>query len=223
MCRSSPGFVGSCVAVVGPVGSSASPMAPSSEPEPSSEPVESSKPVDTRTQPGERRRRKLLSVVLVAALLAVTAVSLLGITITAPDYNDAQRASNVQTFQRIVSPRAVEDFRLAAYFDLVFALGYGLLALVALTWFVKRSGRWSRVGQVVFIGAFVAALFDEAENLTLLRNLSNRNSVSESAIDAMTRIGLAKWICVIPALLVVLASPVLVPAWCWRERARRSG
>lgn len=198
-------------------------MAPSSEPEPSSEPVLSSKPVDTGTQPGERRRRKLLPVVLVAALLAVTVVSLILTNITAPRYNDAQRANNVQDFQTTVSPRAVEDFRLAAYFDLVFALGYGLLALVALTWVVKRSGRWSRVGQVVFIGVFVAALFDEAENLALLRNLSNRDSVSESAIDAMTRIGLGKWICVIPALLVVLASPILVPAWCWRERSRRSG
>ncbi len=191
-------------------------MAPSSEPEPSSEPV------DTRTQPGERRRRKLLPVVLVATLLAVTVVSVLGITITAPDYNDAQRASNVEAFQLIVSPRAVGDFRLAAYYDLVFALGYGLLALVALTWFVKRSGRWTGVGQVGCIGVFVAALFDEAENLTLLRNLSNRNSVSESAIDAMTGIGLAKWICVIPALLVVLAGLILVLAGRRRERARRS-
>ena len=178
-------------------------------------------PVDTRTQRGGRLRRKRLSL-LATTLLAANLVSLIGIAVTAKDYNDAQCASNVQVFQRVVSPSAVGDFRLAAYFDLVFALSYGLLALIAFSWFVKHTGRRNGAGQVGCLGVFVAALFDEVENLTLLRNLSNRNSVSESAIDAMTRIGLAKWICVIPSLLLVLAGLVPVLTDRRRERARRS-
>jgi hypothetical protein len=197
--------------------------------EPSPEPERSSETAAIRSLPRERRRRKLVGVVLVATLVALTIISLSGNTITAPRYNDAQRASSVHAFQLIVSRRAVGDFRLAAYYDLAFALGYGLLAIVALGWFAKRSGQWKglghvgHVGHVGCIGVFVAALFDEAENLMLLRNLSNRDAVSESAIDAMTGIGLAKWICVFPALLAVSVGLLLVCVERKRERSLRSG
>lgn len=147
-------------------------------------------------------------------LFLATVLLLAGILGAAADYGKAQTAIDAEMFSEIVRPGEVRDYRLAAYIDLLFAAGYGLLALTMRSSLdntdPKRNERVAAFGCGLVV---VGAALDEVENGILLWNLHNRDDVSELAIDAMTAVGKAKWVAVIGGLALLLLC--LLIRWLW--------
>lgn len=156
---------------------------------------------------GDALRRYWLPLALTTALL------LAGILGAASNYGEAQTASDVTEFKRFVPASEVSDYKLAALIDLLFAAGYGLLALMARSGLATKAGRGLCAARIGCWCVFVAAVLDEIENVLLLWNLANRASIGEFAIEAMTTAGKAKWIFSVFGLVLVAAGLLIRSLW----------
>lgn len=142
-------------------------------------------------------------------VLLVTAVSGTCIFAFFPDYNTLQMSSDANDFTRTLGDD--EGRALAANIsDLVFALSYGVLGVIA---FHKlATGKVALIGSLLTVGA---ALTDEIENVLVLLNIRS-DALTNGDVDAMTTVGLVKWV------LVIAAIALLVVVGIRARGARRS-
>lgn len=117
-----------------------------------------------------------------------------------PDYNTLQMSSGAKDFTSTLGDdegRAVA----ANICDMVFALGYGVLGVVAFN--KLATGKVALVGTLLSVGA---ALADEIENVLVFLNIQS-DSLSNGDVDLMGTFGSIKWVLIIAAiaLLIVVA------------------
>ncbi len=133
-------------------------------------------------------------------ILLVTAVAGVAIFAFYPDYNTLQMSQDAKDF---TSTLGDDEGRATAanISDLVFALSYGVLGVVAFN--KLATGKVALIGSLLAIGA---ALADEIENVMVLRNITS-DSLTDGDVDAMTTVGLVKWALIIVAiaLLIIVA------------------
>ena len=118
---------------------------------------------------------------ILAAVAAVVGVAILGF---APNYLDVQRAADAARFRALVDEYGEFRFVVATVLDLVFA------ALYAATCFAFFGGR-----RGFAIGRWLVALgaiFDQIENLHVLRGVVDPEGLSDGAVEWMKRAGAAK-------------------------------
>ena len=142
-----------------------------------------------------RRRRALVAI----ALGALVAILLFG-----PNYGDLQTAAGAEAFRSLLPDQDHGRYLAAVAADLVFAAAYGAAALG-----YTQKTPLSRIG-----GALVAvgALFDQAENIALARNISAARTINDSSIEAMRRFGELKYLFIVAGLATMLG------AYLWSRR-----
>jgi hypothetical protein len=135
-------------------------------------------------------------------VLLVTVVALVGIQLCFWEYNKLQTAADADAFRRTLGDDTARAIG-AALCDMVFAVGYGLLGLIALR-AVNAKGVIAVVGGVLVLAS---SLFDECENVFLIRNIASHTSIGNSDIDGMQVFGTLKWVGepVFAILLILLA------------------
>ena len=121
-------------------------------------------------------------------LLAVVIVSAVGIQLFEPDYTKLQTAKDAADFRQILDSRSRAVS--ATISDIVFAAAYGTLGVLLMR---SVAGR-SLMGRLGAISIAAAAVFDELENLLLLRNIAGYRSLTDGQIDLMQVPGTLKWI-----------------------------
>ncbi len=129
--------------------------------------------------------------VLVVAWIAL----FLAIAVTAPRYNDAQRAGDPETFRSVVEAGTPWRFVVAAVLDLGFAVVYGLIGL-AIGWRTRADespGR-RRVRHLAGIAVVLGALSDLAENVVVIANVARRDALTQGWVDVMRTLGNLKWL-----------------------------
>lgn len=142
-----------------------------------------------------RDRRRLLVALSFGLLLLLLAIE--------PDYGSLQVAATPEAFRAIVE-EGTGRFVAAALVDVLFAVAYGLGG------FSLTIDRRTSVAGAVLIAA--GALFDELENLTLLRNIGRADDLGQGAVDLMGRFGQVKY------GLIAAGLAVLFLAWAWSKR-----
>jgi hypothetical protein len=121
-------------------------------------------------------------------VLAVMVVAAVGIQAFFADHNNLQTASDADAFRRVLGDDAGRALA-AAGSDVVFAAAYGVLGVIA---FQAHAKGWlATVGCVLVAGG---ALFDELENVVLIRSIAAHRTIGDSAIDLMQIPGTLKWI-----------------------------
>ncbi|MEO6606031.1 MAG: hypothetical protein ABIN55_10495 [Aeromicrobium sp.] len=138
----------------------------------------------------------------------ITAVAGAAIFAFYPDYNTLQMSNDANDFASILGDDESRA-RAANLSDLVFALGYGVLGVIAF--------RRLATGKVALIGALLAAggaLADEIENVLVFLNLRS-DSPTNSDVDLMTTFGLIKWVLLIAAIALLIVVVI-------RGKARKS-
>jgi hypothetical protein len=132
-------------------------------------------------------------------LLVVVIAALAGIRLLEPEYNALQTATDAADFRDALDypGRAIA----AALCDVVFAVGYGLLGIVA---FRALGGR-SRLATAGVVAIVAGAAFDELENLLVIANIIRRETLTDSWIDAMRIAGVAKWVAILASLALLVA------------------
>ena len=132
-------------------------------------------------------------------VLAVTVAAAIGINVFDSSYNTLQTAADATHFRRALGShtRALA----ATGCDMVFALGYGALGLVA----VRVLDPPRRLALVAGVGVVGSSLFDELENLILLRNITSAQTLTDGWITVMRVPGTLKWIGS-PIFLVLLIA-----------------
>lgn len=118
-----------------------------------------------------------------------------------PDYNTLQMSSDAKDF---TSTLGDDDGRaLAANIcDMIFALSYGLLGIVA---FDRLAS-----GAVAFGGtmlAVCASLADEIENVLVFINIKS-DSLTNADVDLMGTFGLIKWVLIGASILLLIVLAV---------------
>ena len=139
-------------------------------------------------------------------ILLVTTVAGAAIFAFYPDYNTLQMSKDANDFTQVLggdSGRAT----VANLSDMVFALAYGALGVVAFNGLA--SGTVALNGSMLAVGA---ALADEIENVLVLLNI-HTDSLTNGKVGAMTTVGLVKWMLVGAAIMMLIVVAV---------RARRS-
>ncbi len=131
-------------------------------------------------------------------ILVVGAVAGLGIFVSEPDYNTLQMSKDADDFRSVLGDQDTRAL-VANVFDMVFAACYGVLGVIA---FHRLAiGRTALIGSLFAAGA---ALADEIENVMVMLNITGSDSLSDGAVDAMTTVGLVKWVLVIVAIVLLL-------------------
>ncbi len=130
-------------------------------------------------------------------VLLVTAVAGVAIFAFYPDYNTLQMSKDAKDFTSTLGDD--EGRALAANIsDLVFALSYGVLGVIAFN--RLATGRVALVGSLLAIGA---ALADEIENVLVLVNIRS-DALTDGDVGAMTSVGLVKWVLIIAAIALLI-------------------
>ena len=130
-------------------------------------------------------------------VLLVTAIAGAAIFAFYPDYNTLQMSTDAKDFTSTLGDG--DGRALAANIsDMVFALSYGVLGVIAFNRFA--TGNVAVVGSVLAIGA---ALADEIENVLVFLNIK-ADTLTNGDVDAMTTVGLVKWILVIAAIVLLV-------------------
>ena len=121
-------------------------------------------------------------------VLAVTVVAAIGINLFDSAYNSLQTATDAAGFHRALGShtRALA----ATGCDIVFAAGYGVLGLVALRVLDPPRRMALLAGSVVV----ASSLFDELENLILMRNITSATTLTNGRITLMRVPGTLKWV-----------------------------
>lgn len=134
-----------------------------------------------------------------AGLVAVTVVALVAIAAFDRHYNQLQTAHDAAAFRH--SLRSPARSIAATVCDIVFAAGYGALAVLGV-----RSLDFGRTAaRVLLIGAVAGAVFDELENVVLLSNIARHRTITDTAITVMRVPGTLKWVG-FPFYLVILVA-----------------
>lgn len=140
-------------------------------------------------------------------VLLVTAIAGVAIFAFYPDYNTLQMSKDAKDFTSTLGDD--EGRALAANIsDLVFALSYGVLGVIAFN--KLTTGKVALTGSLLAIGA---ALADEIENVLVLLNIKS-DTLTNGDVDVMTTVGLVKWVLVIAAIILLISVAV-------RARSRR--
>ena len=141
-------------------------------------------------------------------IFVVGAVAGLAIFVFEPDYNTLQMSSDAEDFRSVLGG---DDTRalIANICDMIFALAYGVLGVVAFN--RLTSGKVALLGSVLAIGA---ALADEIENVLVFLNIRS-DSLTDGRVDAMTTVGAIKWVLIVAALVWLAALVV-------RARSRKA-
>jgi hypothetical protein len=144
-------------------------------------------------------------------VLAVTIAAAVGINLFELAYNRLQTAPNAAAFQHTLGNQARAIA--ATCCDIVFAAGYATLGLIALR--VLDVPRRLALPAAALIVA--SAVFDEVENLVLIRNIVAEDTLTDGWIRVMRIPGTLKWIGspIFVVLLVALARRFI--------RQRRAG
>jgi hypothetical protein len=142
-------------------------------------------------------------------LLAVTVVAAIALTVLEPGYITLQMSTDAPGFRQIDYPQRAT---LAALIDIVFAVGYGALGVAGLRAVAGRTTA-ATLGSIAIA---VGALFDEIENVLLIRNIANRDDLTDGWVDAMHVPGALKWIAT-PGFLLLFGLLI-----AQRVRARRT-
>ena len=121
-------------------------------------------------------------------LLGLTAVFAV-ILLIEPRHNDLQTADNAADFVKTLDGHTTAS-TLAALCDVAFAAAYCAVGLEGLR-IVGRGSRLAVVGSVLIA---VGALCDEIENVFLIRNIANPESLTNGAVDLMQVPGTIKWV-----------------------------
>ncbi len=134
-------------------------------------------------------------------VLLMTAVAGAAIFAFYPDYNTLQMSTDAKDF---IDTLGDDEGRAVAanISDLVFALSYGVLGVIAFN--KVATGTLALVGSLLAIGASLA---DEIENVLVLRNITS-DALTDGDVDAMTTVGLVKWVLVIASLLLLAVLAV---------------
>lgn len=158
-------------------------------------------------QPGRSRVERLGSR---WPVLAGTWVALgVAIFVSAPRYNDAQRAGDVAAFRAVVEAGPPWRFVLAAVLDQAFAVAYGLLGL-GIGW-RERPGEgraWLRVRSAAGTVILLGALCDVAENTLVMANIGRRDTLTDGWIEVMRALGDLKWLLGLGGAAVLLVAVV---------------
>ena len=127
-----------------------------------------------------RRHWVLVLVITVAAAAAISGFD--------SSYNRLQTAQNAAAFQLALGnhTRALA----ATASDIVFAAGYATLGIIAIRVLEPRRP-FARAAAVLVVAS---ALFDELENLTLIRNVVAERTITDGWITVMRVPGTLKWI-----------------------------
>lgn len=128
---------------------------------------------------------------------------LLVILLLASDYGSLQTARTPDAF-RTVRGADSRWYVVAAVVDVLFAGAYGFAG------FSLTISRRTSVAGAVLIGA--GAVFDELENVALLRNIGAGDDLDQAAVDLMRRFGHVKY------GLIGAGLAVLFLAWAWSKR-----
>lgn len=132
-------------------------------------------------------------------ILALVVVAGVAIVLLEPNYLDLQAASTTDEFLGILGDGQRRAMA-AAVVDVAFALGYGLLGVIAFQHVAVGVLRGIGIG--LTLGAVVA---DELENALVLLAAQQRSAVSSSTIDSMGTAGSVKWGLVSAAIVLLLA------------------
>jgi predicted DNA repair protein MutK len=138
-------------------------------------------------------------------LLLVTVVAFFAIAAFEPDYTKLQTASDADEFRRVLGDNKGGAIG-ANLSDVVFALGYGLLGVLAFR--AVDTTRRGLVGAALIGGGAVA---DEIENALVFRNLVGSDDTTDAWIDAMRAVGTVKTTLLLLAL-GAFAGAVIVRA-----------
>lgn len=134
-------------------------------------------------------------------IFLIGAVAGLAIFAFMPDYNTLQMSSDAKDFAGTLGDD--EGRAIAANIcDMVFALAYGVLGVVAFN--KLASGRVALLGSLVAIGA---ALADEIENALVFLNISS-DSLTNGDVDLMGTFGLIKWVLIGVGILLLIVVAV---------------
>jgi hypothetical protein len=141
-------------------------------------------------------------------IFLVGAVAGLAIFVSEPDYNTLQMSSDAQDFNRVLGDNDTRAL-IANVCDMIFALSYGVLGVVAFN--KLASGMVALIGSLIAVGGAVA---DEIENVLVFLNITS-TSLTDGRVDAMTTVGAIKWVLIVVALLSLAVLVV-------RARSRRT-
>lgn len=134
-------------------------------------------------------------------IFLVGSVAGLAIFAFMPDYNTLQMSSDAKDFASTLGDD--EGRALTANIcDMIFALSYGLLGIVA---FDRLAS-----GAVAFGGtmlAVCASLADEIENVLVFLNIKS-DSLTNGDVDLMTAVGAIKWTLAGAAILLLIVVAV---------------
>lgn len=137
-------------------------------------------------------------------LVAVgTVVTLAGIWLSKPNYVSLQLASTPAEFAEELEGEPGRAM-LAGGFDLLFAFGYGVLGLIGL----RAHARGRRVAAWAAIAVVIGVAADQVENVLVIANAAQHDSLDETTIDAMGLFGSIKWAAQLgnAVLLVMMAT-----------------
>ena len=124
----------------------------------------------------------------------IGAVAGLAIFVFEPDYNTLQMSSDAKDFNSVLGDNDTRAL-IANVCDMIFALSYGVLGVVAFN--KLASGRTALIGSLIAAGG---ALADEIENVMVFLNIRS-TSLTDGRADAMTTVGAIKWALIVVALL----------------------
>lgn len=132
-------------------------------------------------------------------ILALVVVAGVTIWLLEPHYLDLQSASTPDEFLGVLGDGRRRAMA-AAVVDVAFALGYGLLGVIAFQHVAFGVTRGIGIG--LTIGAVVA---DELENVLVLVGAQQGSSVSVSVVDHIGTAGSIKWGLLTAAVVLLLA------------------
>ncbi len=118
-----------------------------------------------------------------------------------PDYNTLQMSSDAKDFTSTLGDdegRAVA----ANICDMIFALGYGVLGVVAFN--KLASGKVALIGTLLAVGA---ALADEIENVLVFLNIRS-DSLTNGDVDLMGTFGAIKWTLIVVAIVMLIVVAI---------------
>ena len=116
-----------------------------------------------------------------------------------PDYVPLQSSASPDEFLGFIGDDDARA-RAAAIADLVFAVAYPMLGIIAFA--AVATGVPRVVGTLAIVGSGIA---DELENIMVLRNIGAGIDLKQSAIDQMLLAGSVKWGLLVTAIVLFLA------------------
>jgi len=144
-------------------------------------------------------------------VLAITVAAAVGINLFDSSYNTLQTAADAAAFRHTLTDHS--SAIAATLCDIVFAAGYGTLGIIA----VRALGTARRIARPAAVVIVASAVFDELENVVLIRNIVGERSLTDGWIAVMRVPGTLKWIGS-PIFFILLVA--LARRFVWRRSSR---